>query len=81
MQPMYQSEHLNATLRNSIRSNADNGASIIGTAGITVYKIRWAWICIPFIGVNEAYITSFKSTRHTNDKPKLRPYYTPRFLS
>lgn len=57
MQPIHQSEDLNATfnalatsMSNSIRSNANNGTPVIGTVGVTVYNIYWTWICIPFIG-------------------------------
>lgn len=58
MQPIYQSTDLNelfnnlaVSMTNNMRSNDDNGTTVVGTTGITVYEIRWPWISLPLIGV------------------------------
>jgi len=79
MQPIYQSEDLNATsnalatsMSNSIRSNDDNGTSVIGTVGVTVYNIHWTWICIPFIGFCDS--SCFLSLMIFRTKPMISAY-------
>ena|SRR5579871_2037636 len=58
MQPIYKSSDLNSTfnilatsMTNNMRSNDDNGTFVNGSVGIVVYKIRWPWICLPFINL------------------------------
>jgi hypothetical protein len=58
MQPIYKSSDLNSTfnvlatsMTNNMRSNDDNGTLVEGSVGVVVYKIRWPWICLPFINL------------------------------
>jgi hypothetical protein len=72
MQPIHQSSDLNSTfnilatsLTNNMRSNDDNSALVTGSMGIVVYRIRWPWICLPFINVIGTGIFLAIVIRHT----------------
>jgi len=58
MQPIHESRDLDATftglamsMSNSIRANDDYQTLVLGTTNITVYKIHWQWLALPFINL------------------------------
>jgi hypothetical protein len=55
MEPIYESPDLDATftnlamsMSNSIRTNDDDQTFVFGTNNVTVYKISWQWLALPF---------------------------------
>lgn len=58
MVPIYESPNLDTTftnlamsMSNNIRANDDNRTLALGTANITIYKISWLWLVLPFFNL------------------------------